>query len=321
VVLGKEAGTSGEWTLIVSMSGDGVVHEIVQGLAAANNGSMGVPLAVLPCGSSNGLSMSFYGSTDVLTVTKKIFSAECAARPSNLIEMVQLTGKDAGKSELDVMGLSQAVCSDMNYMCEVQMRWMNAFPCGQKIKELLATVKVMVQLKSHKVKVAMKIAPLSETDTKENNYRTPEALGMTALSAAPVGVDGGDDNAGGGGGGVTGGGGEWFEIDGSWLWAEALSIPYLAYDMKMAPGKAATDGTLDLILSTGHSLFQLIGSLMKVEEGRHVEDPWFYRYKVTELVFTPADPAHTYYMSGEAIGQPGETVHVKTHPGKALLWF
>ena len=60
-VLGKEAGTSGEWTLIVSMSGDGVVHEIVQGLAAANNGSMGVPLAVLPCGSSNGLSMSFYG--------------------------------------------------------------------------------------------------------------------------------------------------------------------------------------------------------------------------------------------------------------------
>ena len=42
--------------------------------------------------------------------------------------------------------------------------------------------------------------------------------------------------------------------------AETLSIPYLAYDMKMAPGKSPVDGTVDLILSTGHSLFQLIGT-------------------------------------------------------------
>lgn len=115
--------------------------------------------------------------------------------------------------------------------------------------------------------------------------------------------------------------GRWYEGDLPWLWAEALSISYLAYDMQMAPGKSPTDGTMDMLLSTGHSRYQLIGSLMKVEYGTHIADAWFYRYKVTELVFTPADPAHTFYMSGEVIGEPGETVHVKTHPGKALLWF
>ena len=70
----------------------------------------------------------------------------------------------------------------------------------------------MVQLKSHTVKVAMKMAPLSEADIEER-YRKPEALGMTKLSAAPVGVD--DDDGGGRGRGE----GEWFEVELPWLWA------------------------------------------------------------------------------------------------------
>ena len=49
---------------------------------------------------------------------------------------MNVAGPEAGKSELDVMGLSQAVCSDMNYMCEVQMRWMNVRDLlGSKKKE------------------------------------------------------------------------------------------------------------------------------------------------------------------------------------------
>jgi hypothetical protein len=36
------------------------------------------------------------------------------------------------------------------------------------------------------------------------------------------------------------------------------------------------------------------------------QDPWFYRYKATELVFTPADSSHTFYMSGEVTGEAGE---------------
>ena len=107
-----------------------------------------------------------------MAVTKKIFSADCVAQKSNLIEMVQLTGLDAGKSTLDVMGVSQAVVSDVNHVCEVQLRWMNSFPGGQKLKELLAILKVMVEVKGHRVKVAMKMAPLSEADVKEDGYVT-----------------------------------------------------------------------------------------------------------------------------------------------------
>jgi hypothetical protein len=110
---------------------------------------------------------------------------------------------------------------------------MNAFPGGQTFKELLAIIKVMVQLKEHRVKVAMRTAPLSPTDLTDRKYRNPESLGWTKLKQPPAGiedangpevVDRGDATSADADTAAdhepTERGGGWYEVDLPWLWAE-----------------------------------------------------------------------------------------------------
>lgn len=197
-------------------------------------------------------------------------------------------------------------------MAEDQLRWMKAFPFGKDLGDVLAILKVLIQCKGHCVKVAMRAVALTEADQAEGKYRDPETVaGVKKLAGPPAGVH------------SVAKGGHWYELDSPWLWVETLSISHLASDMQMAPGKAANDGVMDLLLSTGHSRLQLIGSLMKCESGTHINDPWFYRYKVAEVVFAPADPDYAFYMSGEVVGsdRAGKPMHVKCLPEKSLLWF
>ena len=48
--------------------------------------------------------------------------------------------------------------------------------------------------------------------------------------------------------------------------------------------------THTVVVGRGHSRWQLLQSFLKAEEGKHVADMWFERYRVKQLSITSGGP-------------------------------
>ena len=81
VNIARNATKSG-YGLVVCLSGDGVLHEVVLGLLSSGN-KMLCALAVIPCGSCNGISKSLYDTVEPFEAAAKILNGE--RREANLI--------------------------------------------------------------------------------------------------------------------------------------------------------------------------------------------------------------------------------------------
>ena len=180
---------------------------------------------------------------------------------------------------------------------------------GQTLKDLCAAVKVIGQMRPHNARLAIRTCPLSEREKREGFYRDPQEMGLRELEP-PMGA------------GVNyARSGSWYEIEeDGWTWCETANISHLSYDCQVAPGVTPTSGTMDLLLSSRHSRYQLTASFLKAEAGGHIADTWFQRWKVTELVLWPRANDHMYYQSGEVVAQAGKPMLIKCHEGKTLLW-
>ena len=160
--------------LVVCFSGDGMLHEAIEGVMQAGTAADGsgdnrmhTPVAIMPCGSSNGLAKSLYGTVDPFECAKQILT-RCQARRSSLVSLRSLSGGDGGREHFDVMGVSQAVVGDANYICEGKLRWMNNLPLGVAIKETLAAVYLITLMRKYHVHVAMRCLPVSAEEVASN---------------------------------------------------------------------------------------------------------------------------------------------------------
>ena len=79
---------------------------------------------------------------------------------------------------------------------------------------------------------------------------------------------------------------------------------------------------MDLLISRGHSKWQLAKSFLAAEAGQHVLHPWFERYKLTQMIITPEAPGQSLCMSGEDVFfDDAKSVLVKCHDSAALLFY
>ena len=313
--IARAAAESGEIGLIVCFSGDGMVHEVIKGVveAAGEGGRMTTPLAIMPCGTSNGLAMSLYGTVDPCECADKILT-QCQARSGSLVSLRSVDATTDGDvfdptEHYDVMGVSQAVVGDANYICEDKLRWMNNLPFGGAIKEGIAAVYLILLMRKYHVHIAMRCLPVSAEEVASHRYRTPQNVqGVRPLRGPPHGASS-DPN------------GEWFEVEHGWTWCETSNISHIAKDCQTAPGSKPSDPHMDLLVSRGHNRFQLAASFLRAEHGTHIHDDWFQILKVAELVFTPRNASHQYYMSGELAGTAGQPIVCRCLPDKGLFWY
>ena len=303
--IARDAVTSRRVGLIVCFSGDGMVHEVIEGVLSAASARMQVPVAVMPCGSSNGLARSFYDSVDPFDVAVKIL-CHGRAHSSSLVSFSTLNA--AASPSFDVMGVSQAVIGDANYICEGKLRWMNMLPLGSTVKDLGTAGYLISLMRKYHVHLAMRCLPRTEDEIASGRYRDPKNTpGVKALDAPPAGASSEP--------------GDWFELDDGWCWCETCNVSHIAQDCMPSPGLRASDGHMDLVLSHGHTRLQLLASFLRSETGTHIGDAWFEIYKVGELVYTPRDPQHDYYMSGELVGTSGKPAVARCIPDKGLFWM
>lgn len=174
--------------LVVCFSGDGMVHEAIQGIMEASGkaGRMETAVAIMPCGSSNGLAMSLYGSVDPFECAAKILGPDCQARSSSVVSLQTLgSGPGSAQPNFDIMGVSQAVVGDANYICEGKLRWMNNLPAGADIKNLIAAVYLILLKRQYWVHVSMRCLPLSEDELSQHRKVNPVQVACDCLAGGP----------------------------------------------------------------------------------------------------------------------------------------
>ena len=183
ISISRDAANNEKVGLVVCFSGDGMVHEAIQGIMEASGkaGRMDTAVAIMPCGSSNGLAMSLYGSVDPFECAAKILGPDCQARSSSIVSLQTLgSGSGSAQPSFDIMGVSQAVVGDANYICEGKLRWMNNLPAGAAIKDLIAAVYLILLMRQYWVHVSMRCLPLSEDELsghrKVNSICVPLSL-------------------------------------------------------------------------------------------------------------------------------------------------
>ena len=180
---------------------------------------------------------------------------------------------------------------------------MNKLPLGGLLKDACAALSCIGMMRKHHVVVKIQPAPISQTEAKQHAYS--DAQKLLKPTAPPAGQSG-----------------EWYMLEDDVVWCEVVSVPYLSYDIQLAPGLSPDSGYMEILISRKHGKIQLLKSFLKAESGAHIHDEWFERYRISKVEISPSlDSA--FCMSGETIAewQPAQPVLAACHVGNGKFWY
>ena len=159
---------------IICVSGDGMLHECINGLArgCADEEALAallpqVALAIVPAGSGNGVAASLYGrGSDALTVMGRIIDG----KPAPLDTMAVRTAASPRAAPLyDVHFCCWACFADHDYLTERPLRWL-----GPTLKMLLAPAIVILRRRLYRGHVDFE--PHADARRGVQGYSDPDAL-------------------------------------------------------------------------------------------------------------------------------------------------
>ncbi len=129
--------------MVVTISGDGMLHEVFNGLASAGHGCepleafQGQPVSIIPGGTSNGIATTMTSSTPFLAAKKLVEGDEV---PVDLYR----TQDETFESIWDCHVLSWGIIAEHDSLVEQTLRFL-----GKTLKLLVAPVIVILKANTH----------------------------------------------------------------------------------------------------------------------------------------------------------------------------
>eukprot|EP00808_Paulinella_micropora_P009346 g48212.t1 len=340
-----------KYAVVVCISGDGMLHEAINGLSlplsppakqkheekergsadklGAREGGflLALPVSILPAGSSNGVATSMTSATP-FQATKSLL----LGRPS-LVDLYSVqtfdveNGKRRGTPLYDIHITSYGIVADHNYLAEVPLRWM-----GKALKGVIVPAIVILQAYRVKCRLLFRSAPVSKQDKAEGHYRevvpaqpTSTMAGRAAnipqpdFAATPPPVE--PHPA------FPEKRGQWWEDQllkqgGALQLLCAANLAWGSHDTCFAPGMLPDSGFFDVMIIRNGGRLDLLKTFVKMETAQHIYDTWLERYKLDSMVLIPTPDASGRLgridVSGERF--PSDPVVIDLLPSAALFW-
>ncbi|CAK5281774.1 unnamed protein product [Mycena citricolor] len=302
---------------LVPISGDGIVNEIINGLASRPDAlaALQIPIATIPAGSGNALSVNILGPERVLDVSYAAMNAI-----KGLPIPLDICSVSQGDTRIFSF-LSQAfgLMADLDMGTEwIRARWIGG------IRFVLGYLNGAITGKVYNVEITLKIAESDKqkmVDQYNHHQQTispalertdpgpmvPLSFGSTD-SPLPLGtVHDRLEQA-------LEPGWHTFRVPVQLMCAGKL--PWLSRDSMMLP-LAMNDGLIDLIVVPGRSAWASIKSVDGQEEGRFMSDPLCYYFKVEAYRCTPLEKRGYISIDGESI--PYRMFQVENHARLARI--
>lgn len=286
---------------IICCSGDGIPHEIINGLVSRPQGDgldilKQVPLAQLPCGSGNSMAISIHGHASPSAVALGFVKGRKMD-----VDLMLMTQGD--KKNLTFLTQTFGIIADADLGTE-DLRWMGGARFDYGIARRLLAMKsypcdIYVKY-SHKSKHEVKQHYIS--NNKHTEHGTNETIDISQYTTLtepntldelmsphfgsvndPVPKD-------------------WDHIDGSHLSLfYAGKMPWIAADTLMFPGVLPTDASMDLLIS-GSNVSRLTTAKMmfSISSGTHVDFDHAQYSKVSAYRLVPKNDKGFLSIDGES---------------------
>lgn len=308
----SHAGIGTSVDCIIVVGGDGMLHAVLNGLACRGDSASftalrrRLVLALVPAGTSNGLASSRGWREASLAVRELMTSAEprdvdlsClefrgseGAETRRLVDVFMFSsclilclraGLAGGDSPVLRSANSKiarvadwAIVGDHDELQERRLRWM-----VKPLREILAPASVILRRRVYSARLHMCLAQATPALTQAD-------VGAFGTAAGLERSDVGDG---------------WVALDGEFIMLSATHVAWGAHDVHISPGKAPTDGCVDLCIIPGHaSRWQLVRLFLGMASGAQLTMPdVFQRYRVSAFRIEQLGAARgSVSVSGEA---------------------
>ncbi|CAG8544669.1 5931_t:CDS:2 [Paraglomus occultum] len=287
---------------IVAVSGDGIVHELINGLLSRPDAAeITTPIGCIPGGSGNGISVS-------LTGNKYGYSASYSAlgvikgKPFKM-DICSIT--QGNNRYFSFISQTYGIVADCDLGTE-HLRWMG------DLRFTWGALKCILQGKRYSCEIAVKIEQ-DNLQTIKESYRNSQQNSNAAGPPANDTISGSIAD--------TYGSVNDEKVPDDWVtynedvWMiYAGKIPYVARDMCCFPCASPNDGLLDLMLAfkKNVSRTKAIKFMGLMETGKHIDAKEMIYCKVKAFRLTPKTIANT-YISVDGESEPVEPIQVEVH--------
>lgn len=285
-----------KYQVIVCVSGDGMLHEAINGLiqgyetdSAHDKNQPGssavrelfkrVSVGIVPAGSGNGVAHSI-GCGDPYQATLALITGE--VQP---LDLFSITTAQAPRAVYDAHFFCWANFAQHDYLMEHTLRFF-----GPDTKKILAPLVVFMTNKSWAGRAELEVAEMSEEERRAGHYSDPSQLPLL-----PNGMR---------------------ELKGNFRSFACANLSMGASDAICAPSVKQCEGAVDLLSfkqdGVNDGIWPLIKMFLKVETGEHVQLPLLDVYKIKRMKFQPLAKCHM-QCSGEE--QPNTDIELIVHHG------
>ncbi|KAF8334184.1 ATP-NAD kinase-like domain-containing protein [Cantharellus anzutake] len=308
------ASMSLDYDAIASLSGDGLPHEIINGIASRTDDSVHalrtVPVVPIPTGSANGFNLNLQGMKGCFDVGLAALNV-IKGKPMHL-DMCSVT--QGTKRSWSFFTQAAGLMSDLDVGTE-HLRWMGDSrfiygylrgliakkPCPIKVSMKVVESdkqKLLERIREHK----MGTRPVDVEQPTED----PPSLSLSSLPEDKYANESPD-----------GGHSDWVVFDKPILYLYSGTQPYVARDLLQFPAARPADGLLDVVIQEVTDRASLLGALNGAEYGHAFFMKTQHYFKVKALRVEPISSSKKSLFSIDGEKFPWEPLYIEPH--KALF--
>ncbi|KAI6045780.1 ATP-NAD kinase-like domain-containing protein [Pisolithus marmoratus] len=287
---------------LVVVSGDGLIHEVLNGFSAHADPDKAfcIPIAPIPAGSGNGLSLNLLGLQDGL---------DPRAAALNVLKGLPLkvdlfAFTQGNQKRLSFMSQSVGLMADIDIETE-HLRWMG------DLRFVLGFLRSVVTLPTCKLELSIKLAEQDKVKMA-NAVRARRASASSEISAMSMSPSSGNPHDPGSPGDI------WIKYDKPCLWVYAGKGPYVSRSLMQFPVSQPDDGVIDITIQEIIPRKDLLAAMEGAEKGRCY---WFTTNRYFKASAYSAKPhaksRSTLVVDGELF--PMEEFHVEVLPRLGTL--
>ncbi|KAF9483786.1 hypothetical protein BDN70DRAFT_873404 [Pholiota conissans] len=299
-----------DFDAIVIVSGDGLIHEILNGFAehADPMKAFSIPIAPIPTGSGNGLSLNILGPEEGFDVLAAALNA-IKGQPMK-VDVFSVT--QGGRRSISFMSQALGLMADLDIGTD-NLRWMG------ETRFLYGLLRGLVKYKSCPVQLSYKVAEKDKLKMAVEVSLRKNTLGLHSPTSAStqagfsdtlpplkyVKRDEQEDEEG------------WTTFTDPILYVYAGKGPYVGRDYMAFPVSLPDDGLIDLVVMTNDSRGDLISAMDGAPQGNTYWHPKVHYVKAHTYRVKPLQEKGHLAIDGERY--PFEEFQVEVYKGLATL--
>ncbi|KAH7103880.1 ATP-NAD kinase-like domain-containing protein [Auriculariales sp. MPI-PUGE-AT-0066] len=292
-----------DYDAILTVSGDGLIHEILNGLANRPDArkALQIPVAPIPTGSGNGFSVSLIGLKEGLDPGMAALNA-IKGQPMD-IDLCSMTQKDS--KVYTFMSQSMGLMADCDLGTE-NLRWMG------NARFMFGFLRGLVSFKSCPIELSICVS----SDDKKKMVESHRALRSKHIASSSRSnllegdeeaelpplryAEGPDEN--------------WITFEKPVLYVYAGKVPYVSIDLCQFPIVHPNDGLIDLVIQERSNRGEVVKAIGVAPTGKQYWIESQHYFKVHAYRAKPLGPG---FLSVDGEAYPFEEFQVEAHAGLA----